>query len=32
MENGEFIHIVEELQDKLDNEEFALLAVMARNL
>jgi hypothetical protein len=32
VENGEFIHIVEELQDKLDDEEFALLAVVARNL
>jgi hypothetical protein len=32
VENGEFIHIVEELQDKLDNEEFALLAVVDRNL
>jgi hypothetical protein len=32
VENGEFTHIVEELQDKLYDEEFALLAVVGRNL
>jgi hypothetical protein len=32
VENGEFTHIVEELEDKLDDEEFALLAVVGRNL
>jgi hypothetical protein len=32
MENEKFIHIVEELQDKLDDEEFSILAVVARNL
>jgi hypothetical protein len=32
VENGEFTHIMEELKDKLDDEEFALLAVVGRNL
>jgi hypothetical protein len=32
VENEEFIHIVEELLDKLDDEEFSILALVARNL
>jgi len=31
IENVEFIHTVKELQDKLDDEEFSTLAVVARN-
>jgi hypothetical protein len=32
VDNDEFIHIVEELQDKFNDEEFFILAVVARNL
>jgi hypothetical protein len=32
VDNDEFIHIIEELQDKFDDEEFFILAVVARNL
>jgi hypothetical protein len=32
VKNDEFIHIVEERLDKLDDEEFSTLAVVARNL
>jgi hypothetical protein len=32
VDNDEFIHIVEELQYKFDDEEFFILAVVARNL
>jgi hypothetical protein len=32
MENEEFIHIVKDLQNKLENEDVELIAVVARNL
>jgi hypothetical protein len=31
-EDEEFIYIVEDLQHKLENDEFELMAVVARNL